>query len=47
MGRYVCMNCGLFITKTMTNDPYMCNECEKLLEGAELEGRHAYPDLMM
>jgi len=47
MTRFNCTNCGSFIVKNALSDPYLCRECEKLLEGAELEGRHAYPDLMM
>ena len=42
MARYICINCGTFIIKSAMSDPYMCRECEKILEGAELEERYAY-----
>ena len=44
MTRYICTNCGTFIVKSALSDPYMCRNCEKLLEGAELEERLTYLD---
>ncbi len=47
MTRFNCTNCGNFIVKSALSDPYLCRECEKLLEGAEFEKRYAYLDSMM
>ena len=44
MTRYVCINCGMFIRKSAVSDPYMCRDCEKLLEGIEEKQRYAYLD---
>lgn len=44
MARYICINCGSFIMKSALSDPYMCRECEKLVEGAQLERRYNYLD---
>ena len=44
MRRYLCINCGTFIMKSAISDPYMCRDCEKLLDGAELGERYIYLD---
>lgn len=46
MARYVCINCGTFIMKSAISDPYMCRECEKLVEGSEGERRYGYLENM-
>jgi len=45
MARYMCTNCGTFILKSAVSDPYLCRECEKIIEGAELEERYPYLDI--
>lgn len=47
MMKFVCINCGTFIVKSALSDPYLCRDCEKLLEGAEIEERYARLDNMM
>ena len=42
--RFVCTSCGNFIVKSAFSDPYMCRDCEKLLEGAEDRERYTYLD---
>ena len=44
MARYLYINYGTFIIKSALSDPYMCRECEKLLEGSEGIKRYAYLD---
>ncbi len=44
MTRFNCTNCGTFIVKGAVSDPYLCRDCEKLLEGAGTEERYAYLD---
>ena len=44
MARYVCINCGTYIMKSAISDPYMCRDCERLLEGAENRERYTYLD---
>ena len=44
MARYICTNCGTFIVKSAMSDPYLCRDCEKILEGSEFERRYAYLD---
>ena len=44
MARFICINCGIFIVKSAMSDPYMCRDCEKLLEGAEIGERYNYLD---
>ena len=45
MARYMCTNCGTFIFKSAVSDSYLCRECEKLIEGAELEEKYNYLDV--
>jgi len=40
MTRLTCISCGSFIVRSSTIDPYMCIDCEKILEGAEDRERH-------
>jgi ribosomal protein L37AE/L43A len=47
MTRFSCTNCGTFIVKSAICDPYMCRDCERLLEGAEFEERYGYLDSIM
>jgi len=42
--RNICTNCGTFIVKSALSDPYLCRECEKILEGAGQEERYNYLD---
>jgi len=42
MRRNMCINCGTFIVKSAISDPYLCRDCERLLEGAEREERYTY-----
>ena len=42
--RFNCTNCGNFIVKSALSDPYMCRDCEKVLEGVSVEERYAYLD---
>ena len=42
MARYICTNCGTFIARSALSDPFLCRDCEKMLEGSEFEGRYAY-----
>jgi len=44
VARYVCINCGTFIVKSAISDPYMCRDCERLLEGTEGRERYNYLD---
>ncbi|MBI3035138.1 hypothetical protein HYY71_02340 [Candidatus Woesearchaeota archaeon] len=44
MARYVCINCGTFIMKSAISDPYMCRDCERLMEGSEADKRYTYLD---
>ncbi|MBI2654335.1 hypothetical protein HYX02_06025 [Candidatus Woesearchaeota archaeon] len=45
MRRHICMNCGTMIMKSAFSDPYMCRDCERLLEGsAEREEKYTYLD---
>lgn len=47
MKRFVCTNCGTFIVKTALSDPYICRDCEKLLEGTGIEERYMHIYNMM
>ena len=47
MNRFICTNCGTFIVKSAFSDPYLCRDCEKLLEGAGIEERYARLDNIM
>ena len=42
--RFNCTNCGNFIVKSALSDPYMCRDCEKVLEGAAPEDKYTYLD---
>ena len=42
--RFVCTSCGNFIVKSAFSDPYMCRDCEKMIEGEGFEERYAYLD---
>ena len=44
MSRFICMSCGAFIMKSALSDPYVCRDCEKLLEGSEIGERYSYLD---
>lgn len=44
MARYICINCGELITKGAFSDPYVCRDCERLLEGAEDRERFTFLD---
>ena len=44
MTRYICIHCGTMIRKSAMSDPYMCRDCEKLLDGAENTERFAHLD---
>lgn len=44
MARYMCINCGTLIMKSALSDPYICRDCEKLLEGADERQRYAFLD---
>lgn len=44
MAMYICFNCGTIIRKSALNDPYMCKDCEKLIEGAEDIERYLHLD---
>ena len=44
MARYICINCGTFIIKSAFSDPYLCRDCEKLLEGVDEKKRYTYLD---
>lgn len=44
--RHVCTNCGIFIVKSAINDPYLCRECEKMLEKTEPKERYTYLDTL-
>ncbi|MBI3027172.1 hypothetical protein HYY70_03590 [Candidatus Woesearchaeota archaeon] len=44
MARYICINCGILIMKGAVSDPYMCRDCEKILEGSGEIDRFAYLD---
>lgn len=44
MARYICINCGTIIIKSAISDPYICRDCEKLLEGEGKEERFTYLD---
>ncbi|MBI2657641.1 hypothetical protein HYX08_03025 [Candidatus Woesearchaeota archaeon] len=46
MARYVCINCGTFIMKSAVSDPYMCRDCEKLLQGIDGERKYGYLENM-
>ncbi|HLC50486.1 MAG TPA: hypothetical protein VJI97_03595 [Candidatus Nanoarchaeia archaeon] len=35
MTRHECINCGTFIVEVASSDPYMCRQCERMLEGSE------------
>ena len=43
MARYICINCGTYITKSGFNDPYLCRDCEKLIE-SEKKREYTYLD---
>ncbi|MBI4452440.1 hypothetical protein HY637_03360 [Candidatus Woesearchaeota archaeon] len=47
MTRFTCTNCGTFIVKSAFSDPYLCRDCEKLLEGENIEERYKYLDTLM
>lgn len=41
-----CINCGTFIVKSAISDPYLCRECEKMLEGTNSERKYGYLENM-
>ncbi|MBI2659855.1 hypothetical protein HYX07_01710 [Candidatus Woesearchaeota archaeon] len=41
-----CINCGTFIVKSAISDPYLCRECEKMLEGSNAERKYRYLENM-
>lgn len=40
----ICICCGQNITKSSEDDPYLCRECDRLIDGAEVEERYRYLD---
>lgn len=44
MARYICVNCGTIIIKSALSDPYLCRDCEKLLESGRGAERYEYLD---
>ena len=44
MGKHTCINCGSFILKSAHSDPYLCRDCEKILEGVDYRETYAYLD---
>ncbi len=44
MIRNKCIYCGSFIMKSAINDPYLCRECEKLVQGTEMTEKYDYLD---
>lgn len=42
--RNICISCGTMILKSALSDPYLCRDCEKMLEGSEREERYIYLD---
>ncbi|HLG24760.1 MAG TPA: hypothetical protein VI564_07570 [Candidatus Nanoarchaeia archaeon] len=37
MATYICMHCGEIIMRHALSDPFVCRDCEKVLDGAESE----------
>ncbi len=37
MVRNICISCGTMILKSAVNDPYLCRDCEMILQGTERE----------
>jgi hypothetical protein len=44
MVRHNCTSCGGIILKSGINDPYLCRDCERLLNNEELGERYSYLD---
>ena len=40
--RRICINCGDFIARRAASDPQICRNCEKLMEGLEIEERMSH-----
>ena len=47
MARLICINCGTFIMKSGTADPYICRDCERLMEDAKDVERYSYLDRVL
>ncbi|MBI2541904.1 hypothetical protein HYV80_04295 [Candidatus Woesearchaeota archaeon] len=46
MARHVCISCGNYIVMAAFNDPYLCRECERILEEVNAEGRYGHLENM-
>ena len=44
MARHICVHCGIYIVKSGFSDPYLCRDCERVLDGAEEKEKYTYLD---
>lgn len=44
MARNYCTSCGTIILRSAFSDPYLCRECERLVEDSMAVERFAYLD---
>ena len=46
MARNYCTSCGIIIFQSAYSDPYLCRECERMLDGNIITERFAHLDTM-